>query len=221
MLDRHTFPPSGWVYRQIQTGWVNPMPLAFTFDKTVEEIIKHRLKNPAITKQHNLSTNFSEVATELEQYTMRRLGIQESVYPKTQSPVRQFLARVGLGAAADKARNIGIGAQNLLAWSDSGKVVPQATAEARAEICAGCNLNGQGDWKQVFTAPAAELIKNQLAAKNSMKLSTPLDAKLGVCDACACPLPLKVWAPLEFALRKMSQETKDKLPAWCWMKIKA
>ena len=78
-------------------------------------------------------------------------------------------------------------------------------------------MNGTGDWKQLFTAPAAELIKNQLTAKASMKLATRYDASLGVCEACACPLPLKVWAPLEYALRKMSKETKEKLPEWCWM----
>lgn len=199
------------------------MPLAYTFDQTVEQIIKHRLKNPAITKQHKLATDFATVADELEAFTRKRLGLTESLLPKLESPVRGILARVGLGAVA--ARNIAVGAQNLLAWSESGKVVPKELADARATICVAgmdgkrCSMNGSGDWKQMFTAPAAELIKNQLAAKNSMKLSTKFDASLGVCDACACPLQLKVWAPLEYALRKMSKETKDKLPEWCWMKI--
>lgn len=196
------------------------MPLGYTFDQTVEQIIKHRLKNPAITKQHKLATDFATVADELERFTMKRLGITES--PKI-SPLRGLVSRAGAVAVAVK--RLGIGAQNLLAWSDSGKVVPREVADARALICTSggpngrCPMNGSGDWKQLFTAPAAELIQNQLAAKNSMKLETKYDASLGVCEACACPLQLKVWAPLEYALRKMSKETKDKLPEWCWMKI--
>ncbi len=222
MLDRHLFPQHGWLFRQIQTGWVNPMPLAYTFDRSVEEIIRHRKKNPAITAKHKLSTDFDTVADELEKYTMKRLGITES--PKTLASPLGFLARVGVAAVA--ARNIAIGAQNLLAWSDSGKVVPKEVADARALICTAggpgntrCPMNGTGDWKQLFTTPAAELIKNQLSAKASMKLDTKYDATLGVCEVCACPLPLKVWAPLENALRKMSKETKEKLPEWCWMKM--
>jgi len=197
------------------------MPLALTFDATVEKIIQHRQKNPAITAKHKLSTDFDAVATELEAYTMRRLGIVDS--PKIM-PSRGLFNRVGGVAVAVK--NIAIGAQNLLAWSDSGRVVPKEVAESRALICTAgapgekrCPMNGSGDWKQAFTAPAAELIKNQLAAKNSMKLSTKYDASLGVCEACACPLPLKVWTPIEFALRKMSKDTKEKLPEWCWMKM--
>lgn len=200
------------------------MPLAYTFDATVEAIIKHRRKNPAITAKHKLSLDFNEVATELENFTKKRLHIVDSS-PKLVAPSRGILSRAG-AAVVGNLRNIAVGAQNLLAWSESGKVVPQEVADARGLICTAggpgntrCPMNGQGDWKQLFTAPAAELIKNQLAAKSSMKLATKYDSTLGVCEVCACPLPLKVWSPLEFALRKMSKETKDKLPEWCWMKI--
>ncbi len=201
------------------------MPLGRTFDATVEVIIQHRKKNPAITSKHKLSTDFDEVATELEQFTMKRLGMTEP--PKIQASAYSIARRAG-AVVAGSIRNIGIGAQNLLAWSDSGKVVPKEVADARALICTAgapgekrCHMNGSGDWKQTFTAPAAELIKNQLAAKNSMKLATRYDDSLGVCEVCSCPLPLKVWSPLEFALRKMSKDTKEKLPEWCWMKIGA
>ncbi len=222
-MDRNVFPQHGWVFFQPQTGWKNDMPLGRTFDGTVEAIIKHRAKNPAITAKHKLSLNFDEVANELEVFTKKRLHIEDSPLPKI-SPLRGLLNRVGAGAVVGKS--IFSGAQNLLAWSDSGKVVPKELADARALICTAggpgetrCPMNGTGDWKQMFTAPAAELIKNQLAAKNSMQLSTKYDQSLGVCEACACPLPLKVWAPLEYALKKMSKETKDNLPDWCWMKI--
>ena len=50
------------------------MPLAYTFDATVEEIIQHRKKNPAITAKHKLATDFDEVATELEAFTDETIG---------------------------------------------------------------------------------------------------------------------------------------------------
>lgn len=217
-LNRHEFPNGGWIWFQPQTGWRNPMPLAFTFDRTVEEIIKHRKMNPAITAKHNLSTDFNVVADELEAFTRKRLKIPDSPIPKTMASLR-VAQRVEAVAAVVK--NMGIGAGNLLAWSDSGKVVPKEQAEVRASVCVGCNQNGKGDWRNFFTEPAAMLLARQLSAKNSMKLETTKDNELGVCEVCACPLALKVWSPLEYALRKMSDETKAKLPEWCWMKTEA
>lgn len=191
------------------------MPLAFTFDRTVEEIIKHRKMNPAITAKHNLSTDFNVVADELEAFTKKRLKIPDGPLPKSLASLP--VVRRGEAVAA-VVRNMGIGAGNLLAWSDSGKVVPKEQAEARATVCAGCNQNGKGDWRTFFTEPAAMLLSRQLSAKNSMKLETTKDDQLGVCEVCACPLPLKVWSPLEYALRKMSDKAKSELPEWCWMR---
>ena len=73
-MDRHTFPAHGWTFFQPQTNWRAPMPLAMTFDATVEAIIKHRKKNPAITAKHKLATDFDAVATELEVFTHEKIG---------------------------------------------------------------------------------------------------------------------------------------------------
>ena len=87
---------------------------------------------------------------------MKRLGVYDAS-PKTLSPSRGILARAGLAAVVGSIRNIGIGAQNLLAWSDSGKVVPPEVADSRALICTAggpgntrCPMNGTGDWKQTI-----------------------------------------------------------------------
>lgn len=58
-----------------QTGWDLPNPVSVTFDQATILIIKHRLKNPAITLRHNLATDVVSVGNELEQFTKARLGM--------------------------------------------------------------------------------------------------------------------------------------------------
>lgn len=215
MLDTHTIPPGGWQFTQPQTGYRLPTPISSTFDQSCSLILKHRLANPAITRQHNLSTDLDVIGHELMTFTKRRLKITDDASPKPVAPA-SIAQRVGAVAAV--VRSIGVGAGNLLAWSDNGKVVPREVAEARAAVCVTCPRNGKGDWRKIFTGPAVSIIQNQLATKNSMQLATSKDEQLKVCEACWCPLSLKVWAPLEYALRKMSQDTKDRLVENCWMK---
>lgn len=211
-----TLPPNGWTFRQPQTGWVNPQPM-ISFSHSVDMIIKHRQQNPAITAKHKLSTDYDTVASELVVHTKKRLGITD--------PKLGAFTRVAhrVNAVVAGARNAVIGAANLLAWTDDGKTVSKEQAAERASICAEksptgrCPMNGSGDWRATFTNAVAVVIKKQLEARDSLGLNTPYDQKLGVCDACACPLPLKVWSPLKYALRKMSDDTKSKLPAHCWL----
>jgi len=75
-FSRSTFPNGGWQYFQAQTMWKAPTPIASTFTQTVELIIKHRLKNPAIVAQHGLSLDPVAVGNELEAYNLQRLGLK-------------------------------------------------------------------------------------------------------------------------------------------------
>jgi hypothetical protein len=77
-LSRSQFPAGGWQFFQSQTNWHAPTPVSSTFDQTVDLIRKHRLANPAVTKQHNLATDFNSVAMELEAYTRTRLGMGDT-----------------------------------------------------------------------------------------------------------------------------------------------
>jgi hypothetical protein len=102
---------------------------------------------------------------------------------------------------------MGIGAGNLLAWSDSGKLVPKEQAESRSTVCVNANSTA-GRLANVVYGTSSSVADSPVECKNAMKLETTKDDQLGVCEVCACPLPLKSLSPLEYALRKMSEETK-------------
>jgi hypothetical protein len=93
-------------------------------------------------------------------------------------------------------------------------------ANARAAICAKCPLNNAGDWTTWFSAPAASFIKTQLEHRKQMKLSTPDDARISMCQACGCQLHLAVHVPISYKLSKLSKlsaEAKAKLDPGCWI----
>ena len=97
--------------------------------------------------------------------------------------------------------------------------MPQELAEKRADTCVSCPKNVMGDLTSWFTVPAAELIKKQLEARHQAKIFTTKDPLLGVCQACACPLPLKVHAPIEIVRDKMRPEDKAALWEKCWIAL--
>jgi hypothetical protein len=122
------------------------------------------------------------------------------------------------GGVGSQASQLAVGVSILLDWLGAGgKPVGQSLAEMRAATCAGCPQNGQGDWRKIFTEPIANKIRQQLAMKHEMKLATKADTHLRVCDACACPLQLKVWTPLPHILKYTDAGTKGELDQRCWI----
>lgn len=203
-FDRHTFPNGGWQYHQAQTGWDSPTPKSSTFDQTVVLIIKQRLKNPAITAKHQLATDAENVGNELEAYTRKRLGIE---VPKSSPP--QWFQHLGQVAA---------GVRTLADWlGGSGTPVSQELANKRAQICSDCPQNGKGDWLSTFTIPAQNLIRRQLQERKDMSLSTPFDDNLQMCEACACPIPLKVHVPIEYINQRLAAPIRARLDPRCWI----
>jgi hypothetical protein len=78
-FSRTVFPSGGWQYFQPQTMWSAPNPIANTFSQQVVNIIKHRVKNPAIVAQHGLSLDPITVGDELEAFNRQRLGLQPTI----------------------------------------------------------------------------------------------------------------------------------------------
>lgn len=217
-INRHEFPPGGgWKFTQSQTGWTNPLAMV-SFSESVKAIIKHRNANPAITAKHNLSTDFNQVADELENFTRKRLGlpIKGATAPFLQAPSQ--LLSPSVQAAVAGAKKVADGAALLLDWEVSGQspVAPEVSA-ARAAVCAGCPKNTAGDFTAFFTQPAAALLRKRLERLHSMKLATPSDDKLHVCIACECPLRLKVHTPLDLVMKWMKPATKAELWEKCWI----
>jgi hypothetical protein len=199
-----------------------------SFDVTTKSIIAHRKANPALVKKHGWATSYPEVANELDAYNDARCRAHGWIHYVTSESPPPFLAprsslplRPG-GAAGEKGGSrIVAGIKTLLDWLGSGgQPVAKELAEKRALVCATCPQNGRGDWTRWFTVPASQKIKKQLEIRNDLKLATSQDGKLGVCEACLCPLHLKTWAPLEHILKEMDEATKAKLNQEnprCWI----
>lgn len=218
MIDRHTIPPKGWIFREPSTGWTTPTPISSTFDQVVQQIIAMRKKNPAITAKLKLATDKEAVGAELERYTRKRLGLPEGGTP-VPFPVSHRYPNAAVAGAVGAVKKLASGAALLLEWEQDGaKPVAKELAEKRAAICAVCPKNEKGatlsEW---FTIPAANLIRKQFERLNQMNLSTSKDAELQVCSACLCPLRLKVHVPLALALKRIKPEMKADLDPKCWI----
>jgi hypothetical protein len=219
-IDRHTFPPGGWQFRQPQSGWSAPTPTSNTFDQQVVAIIKHRTKNPAMVAKNKLSTDFNEVANELEMFNRLRLGIPlespPSFFPQSRASNVQDAA-----AGTSWFRKIvrtGTGIATLGDWLGKGGIpVDQSLANQRAEICSDCPQNKSGDFLSLFTKPASDLIRKQLQERKQLSYSTPADDRLHFCEACGCPLLLKVHVPIKEIRSHMKQPELNNLDPRCWI----
>lgn len=218
-FNRHTTPPGGWSFRQPQTGWSAPTPIASTFDQTVQLIIKHRKANLPITAKHKLATNVEAVASELETYTRKRLGLPEvgqAPFPvsRSQSPSESEDA-----VAADwmaRPRQLVTGAMTSADWLKDGPV-EHALAENRAATCVQCPVHKKGDWTSFFTAPVAKLIQKQMEEISGLRLFTSKDQELGVCDACGCVMRLKVHVKKSTIMGRIKEPELKKLDPGCWI----
>lgn len=207
-------------FHQPETGW--RLQTGLTFEDAVDAIIKHRLANPRFSDKW--STDWNDVADELDRVTCKRIKYHkdyctegDTAPKKAPGPSLPKAAGHGEGVVAG-AKKIVVGIGVLFDWLGSGaKAVDSALAEIRAQTCARCPLNGNGDLTSLFTVPASRMIQQQIEIKTKMRLATSLDDSLGVCDACLCPLKLKVHTPLEHILERLSEDQKAQLHPDCWM----
>lgn len=212
-IDRHTFPNGGWMFRQPQTGWVNPYAMV-SFNDSVRAIIKHRQANRAMIVKHNLSTDFNTVADELEDYTRKRLGLPAKGSASTPFPYSPSSPSfTGVAAGIKRAAQ---GTSVILDWLQAGgKPVEQPLADKRAAICVTCPRNVAGAW---YTTAPAELIRAVLSSRADLKLATPSDDRLQSCDVCKCLMRLKVWTPLDYIVTNTKPEVMAEFPSNCWIK---
>lgn len=132
-----------------------------------------------------------------------------------QAPIHSLQQLAAVGA------NLKTGKDVIFDWEESGQPpVAQELADKRAAICVQCPQNGSGGLSRYFTVPVAALIKSRFERLHEMKLVTPNDAQLGVCDACLCPLRLKVWTPMEFISKHTEKNAWPKFQQAtprCWV----
>lgn len=115
-------------------------------------------------------------------------------------------------------QNFKVGAETLAEWFGNGlQPVSAVEANSRAEVCASCPHNlgikyadRWGDYSKV--------IMSVLGWVRGQNLRTAFDKKLGVCDACNCPMKVKVFVPKDIILLHMPESSKQKLWEKCWLR---
>lgn len=196
-----------------------------------------RLANPGITNSKGLATDKAAIEAEVDlylatvcksmgwtDYYLEGDGGSPTPFPQGRNrPPVTYRPQAQASRPAPKPAklaNVVAGLESVVDWIASGaEAVPQEQAEKRAEICSQCPLNGRGGWEKWFTIPASNAIRSALRHKGEFKLATKFDDQLGVCEACSCPMPLKVWVPLDRFFPHMSQEAKDNLDKGCWIRL--
>lgn len=217
--------PGGFTFYVPQTKW-QPTPFS-SLDSITNQLIAHRKGRPDLVAQNGWSLDPAVVLQEVTQYQVAvcvrnnwndyLLGGSESTafFPPPTPPT-----------LFQKARNVVAGKEAIVTWIEDGApVVSQELANKRAGICTGgddpskaCPMNGKGGLERYFTVPVANAIRKQIERKKEMKLETPMDEMLGVCEACTCPLVLKPWMPLEYILKKLLPEQAAALSPQCWIR---
>lgn len=224
LKDRQKQIPYGYRFYLAEVNWTAPTFASFsTICDGLENVIK---ANAWLAQKHRWPTTRAGIEDWVDRYNAKvceQYGWVDYItasggaeLPKT-SPPPQPQSRLSRLAA------VGVGAKVLVEFLGSKEeAVPVQVSTRRARACADrngapCPKNVAGDWLSLFTVPAAEAIKEKLQKRTEMRLETPVDDKLGVCDACDCPLGLKVHIPLDRILKGLSEEQRRNLDPGCWI----
>lgn len=221
LKDREKQIPNGLTFYEPALKW-RPAPYS-SMDTIVRGLIQARRANPYLVQRNGWSVDYATVANEVDRYNAAICKahrwtqfIDEENYSPPKGLPRPgpttTLVRRSVGNAA-------VGANILTEWLGAGgKAVEQELADSRAHVCATCPQNKRdADWTSWFTIPAANTIRKMLELRARMKLSTPEDEMLNVCDACGCPLKLKVHTPLKHITANMPPYQKESLDPRCWV----
>lgn len=225
LKDRNKQIPNGYKMRLAAARWESPPFMSFTtLCQATAKVVR---ANPALAAANHWPTDDAGIEQMVESYQVRLCEVNGwSDYLATaMGPPEPPKILPPHSPRAHFAR-LAAGASTLLDWLGEGGVpVAPELAASRARVCAGdpadpasaCPQNQPGDLLSWFTKPASELIRKQLEKRKDLNLSTPDDERINICDACGCPLKLKVHVPLADILRRIPAESRSALDPRCWI----
>lgn len=232
LKNRQSQIPNGLKFYLPQTKFKST-PWA-SFDVICREVYHHVRAHPDLARQHKWPTDMHGVEEWVDYFNAAlcvKMGWLNYIMdepggvtvPKASAPHQQAILR-SLSAAAAHAKELVSGAKTLTEYLDSNE--PPVSAELsthRAIICSKCKLNAKGGFEQWFTVPASEYIRRQVERAQNRHLTTPRDDDLNLCTACHCPLKLKVHIPIDWIVKRLTDEQKAKLKQVpnCWIVTEA
>lgn len=217
LKSREKYPPGGFDYFQPESQWKAP-PNA-SFETVVAALIQHRRGNPYLVEKHGWSIDPETVRAEIDSFNARRceqFGWTDYIFANAPDPAPP--KSMPLPTNLQKLGSVVGGGEALVEWITSGaEAVPVDLANKRAAICSDCPQNGKGDFTRYFTVPVSEAIRHELNKRSEWDLVTSYDDRLNVCEACLCPLKLKMHMPLARILAHIDPEAKARLDPRCWI----
>lgn len=218
LKNRNKQIPNGFKFLLAETGWSPPPYSSFVqICNGLKSVIR---ANPYLAEKHGWQVEDTWIEKTVEAYQVKVCQMHGWVDylhdvggvppPKTSPSPGLFQLGKRLVAGANAV---------AVDWIASGaEAVPIKQAEDRARVCVVCPLNKRGDLLSFFTVPVSNAIRAAVNLKNEWKLVTPDDGHLGVCEACSCPLKLKVHIPIGDIVRRLAKESFDALDAACWIR---
>lgn len=219
LKSRTECPPGGFY---VTIAPINQTKQFWSFDEAVSWFSGIADSNPHL----KLPTNPVVIGNFIDQQNaLRCLGIPgaDSYVIQKGGPLHNLETKKAtllkpLVAVGDKIRQLSAGAVLLEEWQDDGfPIEPVESADHRATICATCPQNGLGDLTRWFTVFASEKIRRRVEAAQKLELKTASDDRLGICEACLCPLKLKVHVPLAIIKRHLTPNSLEALDPHCWI----
>lgn len=245
------WPPEGWSYMDPKTGYREPAPMSNNFDTVAKGIQRARANNPAHypaaqrtnEAARNALTTYTVlrlirrglwdrvIIEEGDEAVLSAAGVDSATVKKKLNQQSQLTEVVGDARPAESGNRGGIlrqtkqlagGVALLRDWTGTGSPVSPELANKRAAVCVECPLNNRDpNWIDKLTTETSEAVRSQMELKLKLNLATHSDEQLGVCDACLCPMKLKVWVPIKFIQKHTEDETYWALHPKCWILAEA
>ena len=201
-----------------------------SFDNVVQQVMVALNGNPHVARKMGIAVTYENVASMVDEFNARLCQANgwkdyytadggqsaRAPFPFVHHPDPKQVPSVISAVAGVK--KLAAGAALLFEWEESGQPpIEPAAAETRAEICTRCPKNNPEHLSRFFTGPVSRLMQGKFARLHGMNLKTPHDDKLGICDACLCPLKLKVWTPIELVVKHLQPDARAELWEQCWI----
>jgi hypothetical protein len=222
LKDRNRSIPNGLKFFEHETKWKAPPHLSF--NALVDAVISHRRGNASLASK---STDPNIVADEVDCFNAvlcQRMGWTNYVIHDGSPELKKKQTTAPGNASAEGApiKTMARGAVTLASiLGPSEKPVAHELAEKRAAICVECPENeSKKDWKSFFSEAGANTVRKLFGFLHDARLRTSKDAQLGICQACFCPLKMKVHTELKFILENTDNDTMNRFPDHCWIKLR-
>lgn len=198
-------------------------PFSGSFSEAVKFTYDFFAKNPALVEKNGWALNIEYVEAFVDEYNTQRMIAGgylnfvevEGIVPAQKKTMMSRLSRSVVNVA-EKVKTAA--AIYLDLFGPDGKIVAKEEAERRAAVCVVCPKNDvTGGLTKYFLKESASEIMLVAGMLKDRDATTSLDDKLGVCQACECPMRAKVHVEAHVLKKHLKPDQIAKLDPNCWI----